>query len=130
MDMEVPDWGWGPWSHFLCVPLMTISLSFQFHKNLSSLKVSRTLLKNDDTLLEFRTTGRFLTGAGDHDQAQVSSFITNPSCLKVSRTLLKNYDTLLEFRRMWWFLTGAGSMITFMRNDEISRGLGIGSDGE
>ena len=57
--MEVPDWG--------CVSLMIISLSFKFHKNMSSLKLSRTLLKNDDTLLEFRRTWRFLTGAGVHD---------------------------------------------------------------
>ena len=47
---------------------MKISLSFEFEKNPSYLKVSRTLLKNDDTLLEFRRTWRFLTGAGvlDH----------------------------------------------------------------
>ena len=43
---------------------MTISLSFKFNKNLSCLKPSRTLLKNDDTLLEFRGSWRFLTGAG------------------------------------------------------------------
>merc|ERR1711867_254292 len=44
------------------------SLSFKFHKNPSCLKPSRTLLKNDDTLLEFRRSWRFLTGAGvlDH----------------------------------------------------------------
>ena len=33
------------------------------HENPSCLKASRTLLKNDDTLLEFRRTWRFLTGA-------------------------------------------------------------------
>ena len=43
---------------------MIISLSFKFDKNPSCLKVSRTLLKNDDTLLEFRRTWRFLIGAG------------------------------------------------------------------
>ena len=32
-----PDWGWGPWSCFWWVPLMTISLSFKFHKNSSCL---------------------------------------------------------------------------------------------
>ena len=47
---------------------MSISLCFKFEKNQSCLKVSRTLLKNDDTLLEFRRTWRFLTEAGvlDH----------------------------------------------------------------
>ena len=47
---------------------MTISLSFKLEKNPSCLKVSITLLKNDDTLLEFRGTWRFLAGAGvlDH----------------------------------------------------------------
>ena len=43
---------------------MTISLSFKVHKNPSCLKLSRTLQKNDDTLLEFRRTWMFLTGAG------------------------------------------------------------------
>ena len=43
-------------------------LSFKFHKNPSCLKLSRTLLKNNDTLLEFRRTWRFLTGAGVIDQ--------------------------------------------------------------
>ena len=43
--------------------MMTISLSLKFEKNLSCLKVSGTLLKNDDTLLEFRRMWRFLTGA-------------------------------------------------------------------
>ena len=62
--MKVPDWGWGPWSRSGCVPLMTISLCLNFHKYPSCLKVSRTLLKNDATLLEFRNTWRFLTGAG------------------------------------------------------------------
>ena len=47
---------------------MTISLSFKFHKNPSCLKLSRTLLKIDDTLLEFRRMWRFLTGAGVIDQ--------------------------------------------------------------
>ena len=47
---------------------MTISLSFKFHENLSCLRVSRTILKNDDTLLEFRRMWRLLIGAGvlDH----------------------------------------------------------------
>ena len=43
---------------------MIINLSFNFQKNPSCLKVSRILLKNDDTMLEFRRTWRFLTGAG------------------------------------------------------------------
>ena len=43
--------------------MITVSLSFKFEKNLSCLKVSGTLLKNDDTLLEFRRMWRFLTGA-------------------------------------------------------------------
>ena len=53
---------------FWMISLMTISLSFKFHKNPSCLKVSRSLLKNDDAQLEFRRTWRFLTGAGvlDH----------------------------------------------------------------
>ena len=38
-----------------------------FHKNPSCLKLSRALLKNDDTLLEFRRMWRFLTGAGALD---------------------------------------------------------------
>ena len=48
--------------------MITISLSVNFHENLSCLKASRTLLKNDDNLLEFRRTWRFLTWAGviDH----------------------------------------------------------------
>ena len=65
--MEVPDWGWGPCSRFGCFHLMIIMLSFKFEKILSCLKVSRTLLKNDDTLLEFRRMWMFLTGAGVHD---------------------------------------------------------------
>ena len=65
--MEVPDWWWNLCSRFGCVTLITISLSFNFHDNPSCLKVSRTLLKNDDTQLEFRRTWRYLTGAGVHD---------------------------------------------------------------
>ena len=42
---------------------MTISLSLNFLKNLPCVKVSRTLLKNNDTLLELRRMWRFLTGA-------------------------------------------------------------------
>ena len=48
---------------------MTISSSLKFEKKiLPCLKVPRTLLKKDDTLLEFKRTGRFLAGAGvlDH----------------------------------------------------------------
>ena len=41
---------------------MTIRLNFKFEKK--CFKVSRTLLKNDDSLLEIRRTWRFLTGAG------------------------------------------------------------------
>ena len=62
--MEVPVWSWGPWSCFWCVPLMIKSLSFKLHKNLPCLTLSRTLLKNYDTLLEFMRTKRFLTGVG------------------------------------------------------------------
>ena len=53
---------------FGCFLLVIISLSFKFDKNPSCLKVSRSLLKNDDTLLEFRRIWRFLAGAGvlDH----------------------------------------------------------------
>ena len=53
---------------FWIVSFLVGSLSFKFLKNLSCLKLSRTLSKNDDTLLEFRMTWRFLTGAGvlDH----------------------------------------------------------------
>ena len=97
---------------------MTITLSLNFHKNPSCLKVSTTLLKNDDTLLEFRRTLSFLTWAGvlDHVFGCVPlmiislsfKFDENLTCLKVSRTLLKNDDTLLEFRRTWRFLTEAG----------------------
>ena len=39
----------------------------QLKFQVSCLKLSRILLKNDDTLLEFGTTWRFLTGAGVHD---------------------------------------------------------------
>ena len=53
---------------FGCIPSMTIILSLKCHKNPSCLKVSRTLLKNDDTMLEFRRTWRFLAGAGVHDE--------------------------------------------------------------
>ena len=52
---------------FWMFSLMTISLSFKFHKYLTCLKVSRTLLKNDDTMLEFGRTWRFLTGGVVHD---------------------------------------------------------------
>ena len=45
-------------------PFLIIILSFIFEKNLSCLKVSKSLLKNDDTLLEFRRALRFLTEAG------------------------------------------------------------------
>ena len=47
---------------------MTISLSSNFLENPSCMKASRSLLKNDDTLLEFRRTWGFLTRAGvlDH----------------------------------------------------------------
>ena len=55
---------------------MTISLSSKFHKNPSCLKGSRTLLKNDDTLLEFRRTSRFLTGAGVLDHVLDVFFMT------------------------------------------------------
>ena len=43
-------------------------LKFKFHKNPTFLKLSRDILKNDDTLLEFRRTLRFLTRPGvlDH----------------------------------------------------------------
>ena len=98
--------------------MLTISLSLNFHENPSYLKASRTLLKNEDTLLEFRRTWRFQTGARvlDHVFLCVSlmtislcfNFHENPSYLKASRTLLKNDDTLLEFRRTWRFLIGAG----------------------
>ena len=43
---------------------MKISVSFKFEKNPSCLKVSKTLLENDDTLLEYRRLWRFLTGDG------------------------------------------------------------------
>ena len=60
--------GLGSLITFWMFPLMMIGLSFKFEKNLSSLKVSGTLLKNDNTLLEFWRTWMFLTGAGvlDH----------------------------------------------------------------
>ena len=64
------------------------------------MKLSRTLLKNDDTLMKLRRIWRFLTGAG------VLDHILN--VLKLLRTILKYGDTLLEFRRTWRFLTGAG----------------------
>ena len=51
-----------------------ISLCFNFHKNPSCLKVTRTLLKNDDSLLEFGRTWRFLTGAGVLDHVLDVSF--------------------------------------------------------
>ena len=53
---------------------MIIRLSLKFEKNPSCLKVSRTLLKNDDTLLEFRRTWMFLTGAGVLDHVLDVSF--------------------------------------------------------
>ena len=91
--------------------LMTKRLSLKFEeKNPLCLKVSRTLLKNNDTLLEFRRKWRFLTGAGVLDHVLDVFFMTislsskfhkNMLCLKVSRTLRKNDDTLLEFRRTW-----------------------------
>ena len=46
----------------------------KFHKNLSCLKPSRTLLKNDDTLLEFRRTWRFLSWAGGFELVFYVSF--------------------------------------------------------
>ena len=62
------------------------------------MKVSRTLLKNDDTLLEFRRTWRFLTGAG-FGCVLLMTISLSFKCekksviLKVSGTLLKNDDT-------------------------------------
>ena len=53
---------------------MIIRLSLKFEKNPSCLKVSRTLLKNDNTLLEFRRTWRFLTEAGVLDHLLDVSF--------------------------------------------------------
>ena len=40
------------------------SLCFKFHKNLSCVKMSRILLKNDDTLLELGGHGGSLLGLG------------------------------------------------------------------
>ena len=62
---------------FFCVPLMIISLSFIFNENPFCLKVSRSLLKNDDTLLEFRRTLAFLTVAGVLDRFLMCSFDDN-----------------------------------------------------
>ena len=53
---------------------MIIRLSLKFEINMLCLKVSRTLLKNDDTLLEFRRTWRFLTEAGVLDHVLDVSF--------------------------------------------------------
>ena len=47
--------------------MLILKLKFQFHKNLSCFKESRTLLKKDETLLEFRIMWRFLAGAGALD---------------------------------------------------------------
>ena len=47
---------------------MTIGLSFKFHKKPSCLKASRTLLKKEDTLLEYRRILMFLTVAEVIDQ--------------------------------------------------------------
>ena len=70
-DMEVPDWGWGPWSCLGCVSLMTISLCFKFDKNLTYLSWdiawNRSAWGFNDILLEFRITWMFLTGTGVFD---------------------------------------------------------------
>ena len=56
---------------------MTISLCLNFHKNRPCLKVSRTLLKNDGTVLEFMRMWRFLTGAGVLDNVLDVSYDDN-----------------------------------------------------
>ena len=134
----VPDCDWDPSLQFRIVPLIIISLSFKFHKNESCLKVSKILLKNDDTLLEFKRTWRFLTGAGVLNHVLYGFFLMtislsfkfhkNPSCLKVSRTLLKNDDTLMEFKRMWRFLTLAwilDHLLEFRRTWSFLTGAGV-----
>ena len=63
---------------------MTIRLSFKNHKNPSCLKVSRTLLKNDDDLLEFGRMWRFLTGARVHDHVLDGFFDDNKLKFKFS----------------------------------------------
>ena len=52
-----------------------MKLQSEFQLSGFSLKVSRTLLKNDDTLLEARRTSRFLTESRviDHDLDQLGS---------------------------------------------------------
>ena len=69
---------------FWMFSLMTISLNFKFHKNPSCLKVSRSLLKNYDTLLGFRRMWRFLTGAGVTDHIFICSFGVNKLKFQVS----------------------------------------------
>ena len=81
-------------------------LSFKFHKNLSCLKVSRTLLKNDDALLEFGRMWRFLTGAGVHDHILDGFFDDN----KLKGTLtpqtkispLDQFDPLIMMVCSFW----------------------------
>ena len=63
---------------------MTISSGFKFHKNLTFFTLSRTILKNDDTLLEFRRTWRFLTGAGVLEHVLICSFDDNKLKFQVS----------------------------------------------
>ena len=65
--MEAPDWGSGSMIMFWMWYFDDNKLKFHYHENQSCLQGSRTLLKSDDTLLEFRTW-QFLNEAGvlDH----------------------------------------------------------------
>ena len=52
---------------FLMYYFIDNNLKFKVVKKMPCFMVSRSLMKNDDTLLEFRRTWWFLTGAGVHD---------------------------------------------------------------
>ena len=72
--MKVPDLGWRNLSCIESYGFGIMELCSQFQLSILSLKVSRNLLKNDDTLLKFRRTRRFLTVAGSLNMFVICSF--------------------------------------------------------
>ena len=89
---------------FGCFLLMIKGSSLKFEKNLSCLKMSRTLLKIDDTLLEFRRTWRFLTGAGSLITLWMCSFDVN----KLKFQIWKRSDMFeLSYEEIHWIKTSS-----------------------
>ena len=123
--MEVPYCGWGPWSCFGCFPYLIIIQSFKFLKNLSCLKVSRTVLKNDDTLLEFRRMWRFLPRLGSLIMFWMFFFDDHKLKFQIWKKKIRHVWRCQEpswrMMTLCWssgrpggFWLGLGSMITFL----------------